>query len=307
MKCPVCEEDINIAYASEYRAKNKPFLGKKLMRCATCDLLFVYPMPGQKELDDYYKNLWLTDESIMSTSSESEKAFKIQAEYRVEHLLKYVDPEKQNKFLDIGSGFGYYFDALIRRSVGSEYYAQDPNLQNQQRLKDKGIKVYSDINDLKEKDFDVVSAFCVLEHVPHPKMFIEIMKSTVKKNGIIFIDMPCRDDLFKRCLEPHLLFFSHKSLQYLIEKSGLKTIHLSEHGVSVSDVASHFRSGNDFYLSDGKPLSIKDVMRKIWFKLANMFLFSSIRDASERRLSGFYRYNQEGTGRWWIWALAKTE
>ena len=295
MRCPLCEKTDGLSYFAEYKAKNAPFASTCLIRCEECSFIFIEPMPSEEALDAYYKNVWLTDDEVISSSPDSEKVYAIQAEERVKYLLRHIDLRAQKKFLDVGSGFGCYFDCLKKQMIGGEYFAQDPNRQNQKRLSDKGIKTYNDLKDIKDKDFDVVSVFCVLEHAADPKAFIRGMKDKLRTGGYIFIDIPERDDTHKQLFEPHVGFYDKESLSGLLKSCGLEILHAGGHGVKRDRMIESLRSRKGFGAFFKKASGKLWGCLKYWRKILK----------GEARFYRAYEYDSEGSDRWWLWAIAK--
>ena len=64
----------------------------------------------------------------------------------------------------------------------------------------------------------------MLEHVPDPESFILSAVDKLKKDGLLLVDVPNQDYLFKSNVFPHLTFFSSESLTILLERSGLKIL-----------------------------------------------------------------------------------
>ena len=87
-----------------------------------------------------------------------------------------------------------------------------------------------------KKFFDLIITSHVIEHLSNPKMFLNKIKGSLKRNGLIFIEVPCNDYLFKPFDEPHLLFFDKKSIKKLTEDFEL--LKISYHGKLISEIGS---------------------------------------------------------------------
>jgi SAM-dependent methyltransferase len=73
----------------------------------------------------------------------------------------------------------------------------------------------------------------VLEHVSDPESFVSGVAKSLRPEGVLFIEVPCRDHEHKELHEPHLLFFDKNPLYTLLGKMGFLNIELSYHGRSL--------------------------------------------------------------------------
>ena len=58
----------------------------------------------------------------------------------------------------------------------------------------------------------------------NPSAFLDQIRSKLANNGIVFIDVPHSDFIYKKEVFPHLLFFSVDSLSRLLQKVGFSLI-----------------------------------------------------------------------------------
>jgi 2-polyprenyl-3-methyl-5-hydroxy-6-metoxy-1,4-benzoquinol methylase len=196
--CPACENKIDAKLVSGYNYKHELFKNKKLYQCRVCGLIFVQPMPTFDELDFYYKNVWLKVEGAVPESKEAELVYQIQAEERVQYLSRHIKIPENVQILDIGSGYGYLYEAFQgKMREGIDFYATDPNQKNLKRLQEKGIRAFADIAEIKNRSFDLITLCSVLEHIPNPFSYLKMVLAYLKNDGCLFIDLPERDDTIK--------------------------------------------------------------------------------------------------------------
>ena len=98
-----------------------------------------------------------------------------------------------------------------------------------------GVNLISKI-DKFQNTFDLVIISHVLEHVANPNKFIDLLRKSLVKNGIMFIEVPCKDYLFKPFYEPHLLFFEKISMKKLVKD--FKLMKISYHGRLIREIGS---------------------------------------------------------------------
>jgi len=117
--------------------------------------------------------------------------------------------------------------------------------------------MFSNINELPDNKFDIMSLFHVFEHLTDPIDFLNIAYSKLKIGGRIIIEVPhARDFLittlnneeFKRFTfwSEHLILHTRQSLQKFLEFSGFDNITIQ--GVQRYPVSNHL-----YWLSNGKP------------------------------------------------------
>lgn len=138
------------------------------------------------------------------------------------YLKKYMD-FKDVKILDVGVGMG----RLLERFPGADRFGMDVSLGYLKHAKKKGIEVcMSKIEDMPycNSYFDIVICTDVLEHVLNLNFAIEKILGTLKKNGILIIRVPYKEDLSyylsANCPYEmvHLRSFDENSLTLLFEK-----------------------------------------------------------------------------------------
>ena len=96
------------------------------------------------------------------------------------------------------------------------------------------------INNLKKNYYDLIILSHVFEHVVHPLDFIKLIKTKLKNEGIIFIDIPVEDWRYKKYFEPHLTFFNKKSITELSKKIDIEIISLDYIGHQIKYINLFF-------------------------------------------------------------------
>ena len=106
--------------------------------------------------------------------------------------------------------------------------------------------------------FDVVTAFEVVEHVSFPNEIITNMDYYVKKGGVIYLTTPNFNSLLRRYLKSkwdviaypeHLSYFTKSSLNSMMKQFGYKNIYLKTHGLSVSRLKKAKTGVKEKYIS----------------------------------------------------------
>ena len=151
---------------------------------------------------------------------------------RVDQFKKYL---KNKNILDFGCGWGGFLKNIknYKSLNGVELREECINhIQN----KIKTINISNNINSFELK-FDIITMFHVLEHIPHQVETLKVLKSKLKKNGKIIIEVPHAEDFlilqdelkeFKNFTfwSEHLILHTYKSLKSILSKSGFKNINI---------------------------------------------------------------------------------
>ena len=161
-------------------------------KCAECK--HVYRAYKGNEIEYHksqYRNIERRDRSEISSDGQIRPLFhekrKDICDKRLEFVLKYV--KKTDNCLDIGAGAGTYANLLASHVDSVQCTELDPSLISECiRL---GFKVYDEsFLDLKfESEYDLVSAWHVLEHVDNVDLFLQKCKNITKKYCIIEVPM----------------------------------------------------------------------------------------------------------------------
>lgn len=231
--CPVCSNR-SFDQFTDYKNKtqSKPFMNKQLRKCAKCGLLSIHPMPTEKELNSYYLKYWENE-----SNDNLRNLQKKQAMARMNFLRSYINPKK-NKLtvLDFGVGFGD-----IKAEMENTYEGMDISYDAVEidptaiKILKKTVKprnIYRNIDNCKEK-YSFVFMFHILEHLISPKSILKSIKKHMEKSGLIFIEVPNNDNLYKLYNEPHLIFFNADSLKKLLETSGFRVFCIKSCGLDI--------------------------------------------------------------------------
>jgi SAM-dependent methyltransferase len=203
------------------------------------------------------------------------------------------------KILDVGAGFGY-LGLVVAQARGirlAEYAAVEPDANVRSALtrawprfgQSRTLKTFANLEQVKGR-YDIIVLSHVLEHIKNPVAMIRAACSVLGNTGVLLIDVPNRDYLFKADVFPHLLFYSPKSLSILMNRIPLRLVDLDTWG-------------NPFERS---PLNAKapfDV--KIRGKLIVMMSRWLSPGLSSSMIAGHFQVNARNRRGTWIRALAQ--
>lgn len=178
--------------------------------------------------------------------------------YRFEFIFPTFKPN--GKLLDIGCGSGHRMAQL--KELGWEVYGIEPSLELVKYGKEKFnlniVHGFFEEVEVPLNEFDVVTLYHVLEHVPHPKNFLMKVSTVLKEGGELLVVVPnilsLERIIFGRywniwMLPWHLWFFSADTLLRLFYETGFKVTKIEHQPIpqiiiwSLRKLVSHFLSG----------------------------------------------------------------
>lgn len=237
LNCPICGQ-ISSNNIGKYLGNIYPFNmnGAYLSECSNCSMVYLEQMPSDGELAEFYSTYWEADDSVQSSTKDSLLLYKAQNLSRLLFLIDKIGNINNKSILDFGSGHGLFEEAIRERQINAEYFAVEADEKIVAKLKLRGVNAATQIEDLNRKEFDIIVLFHVLEHVTTPKSFLKFLLSHLSKNGILFIESPNKDYLFKANYQPHTLFFNERAMGYLFNEIGMRDFAIYSFGRKLENI-----------------------------------------------------------------------
>jgi SAM-dependent methyltransferase len=140
---------------------------------------------------------------------------------------------KTGTILDVGSGYGFFLQAMLDKGfknvVGLEVSEEKRKISKKiTKAKVLNINLLEEKNSLLEK-FDCITLFHVLEHIRDPICFLKNIKTKLKDEGLLVIEVPNYEDMLLSTSKEyrnfywqvaHLSYFNEGVLRKIIDKSG---------------------------------------------------------------------------------------
>jgi 2-polyprenyl-3-methyl-5-hydroxy-6-metoxy-1,4-benzoquinol methylase len=228
-KCYLCGKS-NIEVI---RTKLRYDVKRNVLKCNDCGLVFLERK--ERNLREYYQKDYrkLYSPVIGKQTSPSER-FDIYLpfqKYRIEDIKPYLSPTM--RALEVGCSSGYFLYVLkdfVQECIGIELNKNDVEFARRKC----GVKIYDcplEETDIPLEYFDVIFMFDVLEHIEDPINFLKIVRKYIKPNGLVYIEVDNINDSLLSVYgvkeyadfyyrEPHLFYFSPKTLKKIAEKGG---------------------------------------------------------------------------------------
>lgn len=148
--------------------------------------------------------------------------WKLRGEYAKKEYFSY-DFNDKNKVFEFGCGVGNNLACINNK------YAYEINKELYPFLKEHGIKMFDELNDIPNKFFDDILICMVLEHIPDPIEKVKLLRTKLKKGGRIRIVLPRIDyRRTEKSIDGHLFGWSFYELNYLLEYCGFKVVYNSK-------------------------------------------------------------------------------
>jgi SAM-dependent methyltransferase len=221
--CPLCADG-----AAKRRHQEGDYV---MVRCLRCGFVYQNPRPSEAErLDSYQQYLPWAAEEIEAWGRMVEPVFKKGAD-----LIERTIP--QGRLLDVGTGYGFFLALMQSRGwevVGLEVSPTGAHYGRRRW----GLSILPqpwEQTSFPEGEFDVVTAFYVIEHLPDPVAFLREVHRILRPGGMIVVRYPhttpikdilslmrIQNDLYH--LPFHLSDFSPRTMRTALGKAGFKRI-----------------------------------------------------------------------------------
>ncbi|MCK0108263.1 class I SAM-dependent methyltransferase [Flavobacteriaceae bacterium S0825] len=223
----------------------------------TYGFLETSPQPTKDQLSEYYK----TEDYISHTDSKRnlfEKAYHLVRNISLKRKITLINSfnSEEKKLLDIGCGTGDF----LKAAQDNNWYVSgiEPNHSARDIANKKtnnSVFNTEKIQQFKERSFDVITLWHVLEHLPNLEEQIITLTKLLKANGTLIIAVPnfnCFDanyykDFWAAYDVPrHLWHFNQKSIASLFERKNMtvvKTLPMKFDAYYVSLLSEKYKTG----------------------------------------------------------------
>ncbi len=153
------------------------------------DFLKTFPQPKIEELPKYYESqeyISHTDEKRGLISSLYQLVKKWSLQKKAKLILQ--QHGEVGSLLDVGAGTGDFLK--VAKEKGWQVHGMEPNKNAAKLALEKGIDLKASLNDFEGKQFDVVTLWHVLEHIPDLEETILKLAALVKPQGALIIAVP---------------------------------------------------------------------------------------------------------------------
>ena len=223
-------------------------------------LLVTTPRPADENLGNYYES---EDYISHSDSKKSliDKLYQLVRNYAIKRKVKLINSfnTTDKTLLDIGSGTGDFL--LACKQKGWNIKGIEPNNKANRETRNKTqVEISKDILEVGNEQFDVITMWHVLEHVPNINEYISLVRKLLKPNGTLVVAVPnykSYDATYYKeywaayDVPRHLWHFSRLSINnlfQLVNMKVIKTLPMIFDSFYVSLLSEKYKTGgNNFF------------------------------------------------------------
>lgn len=194
------------------------------------DMLITHPRP--EHLERYYES----DSYISHTDSRTSLVDKLY------HMVKRLSLTKKVKLisryangtktlLDLGAGTGDFL--ATAKQEGWRIVGVEVNSNARNKSSEKGIELLSNLSQVENQKFQIITLWHVLEHLPDLEEYIEMLASKLEEEGTLVIAVPNFKSFDARHYKEywaaydvprHLWHFSRGAIKKMFEPFGFKLV-----------------------------------------------------------------------------------
>ncbi len=200
-------------------------------RCGHCRHLWIHPLPTQAELEAFYDSGYFTGDVSKRGYNDYEQDKQPLIKDYEEYLSLFEEYTRTSPkdLLDVGAATGVFCSVATQRGWQSQGLELSAYAVEQAQAQGRDV-IQGSIEAFKtEQRFDVVTAWDVVEHLPHPEDFFKACHQLLKEKGYVCFSVPKSDSWFARVLgrawtliapPQHIHYFTHASITSLLEEHG---------------------------------------------------------------------------------------
>jgi SAM-dependent methyltransferase len=186
--------------------------------CKNCYLIFQSPIPPKEKIADLYPGEYITD------TPKRGYLYELGLRNRCQVILNH---KKYGKLLDIGCSTGEFI-----RAMHDWYNWEVTGIELDHQAAQIGITKHQlniisgdfDNLDLSGHNYDVITLWDVLEHLPDPEKTISKIRTLLKSDGIVVIRVPNADSWDAKVFNQYWAGFDPPRHFYIFRKITLKNL-----------------------------------------------------------------------------------
>ena len=208
--------------------------GLQTVVCDTCGLVFTSPRPVKAWFEEFYRKKYRRYYECVETPDEAylqQDWVRGRHQRNVDLLTHWIGDT--GALLDIGCAEGTFLSLFESAFPGWTHEGVEPSESFSQfarthyslaNVKTCGI---DDLEQWGERQFDLITASHVLEHLLEPDCFFATARRLLKENGLLFIDVPDSEGSchgIENLHIGHVYHFSQRTLQNFLDKNGFDVL-----------------------------------------------------------------------------------
>ncbi|HTP07592.1 MAG TPA: class I SAM-dependent methyltransferase [Anaerolineae bacterium] len=226
--CPICQTN----QATPFYSKN----GYSIVECAACHMRFVSPIPTSEELTAHYQNAaYFEGESEQGylNYADMQKALRPHFQRRLQVIEARLS--QRGKILDVGCAAGYFLEEAQQRGW------QICGMELSQEMADSAeqllhVPIYTELAAVPDRDFDVITLWEVIEHLPDPINTLRQLRDRLRPGGMLMLSTPnnrhwqalrAKEQWVGYRPPSHLQYFTRETLGDTLRRAGFERSDIS--------------------------------------------------------------------------------
>jgi SAM-dependent methyltransferase len=251
--CRICGESSHVLVSD--KVSEAP--DAAIYRCKGCDVVYQFPIMTDEEERYFYQSefeRYMEGRSGPGWKSPEQHfaSYQMEGERRLPLIRTLL--RKEHSVLEIGSSTGYFLDDM--RGLVGAVTGIEPNPEYARFSSFRGIETLPSLESLRDRSFDLIFLYYVLEHLRDPIGYMAGLRSFLRPEGRVVLEVPnVEDALISTYTIPrfgpfywqkaHYHYFSHHTLLHVLQKAGYKA---DTFPVQRYDLSNHL-----VWMMEGKP------------------------------------------------------
>ena len=258
-RCPVCGASTihPVLEAKDYTVSGETF---SIWHCDACTARFTQDVPTKEAIGPYYQSdAYIshsdTKEGLVNRLYHQVREITLQSKRK---LVQRASGKTNGHLLDIGCGTGAFLNTMHLSGWTVKGLEPDPGARKVAATRyNLSVDPTDGLFALPPASYDVITLWHVLEHVHDLRPYIDHFRQLLKPDGTLFIAVPNYTSLDAAHYGPtwaaydvprHLYHFSPKSMDHLLQPSGLRVTSLRPmwfDSFYVSMLSERYKHGRD--------------------------------------------------------------
>lgn len=223
-------------------------------RCAVCGLVQVVPMPSKHEIEQLYEEDLEHFEPYIDQLSVHHAYFS----QKIKEIGLKIKDLRSPRLLDIGCAMGVLLEEA--KAVGYRVEGIDLSADAVSYCVKKKLAVYNGtvytVKKLKERSYDVITAFQIIEHEREPVKMMRRVYKLLKKGGMVVLATPDQGGFWQKIMgrrwfgyrhPEHVVLLDFNSMRKLLETSGFTDIEILHDSPRPFPLSFAFNRAGDYF------------------------------------------------------------
>ncbi len=229
--------EVNTPDARAFRCTS-PDYGRhaRIVQCKKCGFVYANPVWDETELIALYTGV--EDDTYVTERIGRQLTFR----RHLEALEKITGPGRGKTLLDVGAYIGVFVEVAC--AAGWDAVGVEPSEWAVAEARRRSLPVILGTLDapaLQERQFDAITIWDVIEHLPDPRAELEKAFARLKPGGIIAVHTMDIDSWMARLMghrwpwfmTMHIQYFSQRTLARMLEMSGFEVVWTGPQGRTI--------------------------------------------------------------------------